>query len=92
MPDRALTILGASVAVLISTYVALVVVTITFATMQTELALTVRNAESAIGVLESSYYQKVGVLSATEPSSMNLHKPVAVRYATMVTAPSLSLR
>ncbi len=92
MPDRALTILGASVAVLVSTYVALVVVTITFATMQTDLALTVRNTESTIGALEATYYQKVGVLSATDPSSMNLHKPVAVRYATKVTAPSLSLR
>lgn len=92
MPDRTISLLGATVAVLVTVYIGLVVTTITFATMQTELALTARDAESAIGAIETAYYAQVGVLSATDPKSMDLHKPSAVHYATKVTAPSLSLR
>lgn len=92
MPDRTISMLGATVVLLITVYIGLVVTTITYAAMQTELALTARDAESSIGAIETAYYAQVGVLSATDPKSMDLYKPSAVHYATRVTATGLSLR
>lgn len=92
MPDRTISFLSVVAAALTSLYVVLVVVTVTYATMQTELALSVRDTESDIGMVESHYYQQVSVLAATNPVDMNLGKPLSVTYATLAKAPSLSLR
>ncbi len=92
MPDRTISFLSAVAAALTGLYVVLVVVTVTYATIQTDLALTVRDTESEIGMVESRYYEQVSALAATNPVDMNLSKPVSVTYATLAKAPSLSLR
>lgn len=92
MPDRTISVLSIAAGALVAVYVVLVVTTVTFAAWQTELALTARDAESTIGNLETRYYGAVGALSATDPGSMNLGKPLAVSYATEAPAPTLSLR
>lgn len=92
MPDRTISVLSASAGALVLLYLALVVTTVTFAAMRTDLAASVRDTESRIASLETRYYAQVGVLSATDPASMDLHKPVAVHYATLQSAPTLSLR
>lgn len=92
MPDRTISVLSIAAGVCACAYVALVIVTVTFAAVQTELALSVRDTESAIGALEAHYYDQVGELAATDPHTMNLAKPVQVSYAVLAAAPSLSLR
>lgn len=92
MPDRTISILGAVAGSLVAMYLVLVVTTVCFAAMQTDLALQARDAESLIGSLETKYYAQVGELAATDPRAMNLAKPQAVTYATEAPTPSLSLR
>ncbi|MEK7101168.1 MAG: hypothetical protein AAB921_03665 [Patescibacteria group bacterium] len=92
MPDKTISFLSAIVGGCVVTYIALVIVTVTFAAVQTDLALSVRDTETEIGMIETSYYEQVGALAAVDPSTMNLHKPHAVTYATLAQAPSLSLR
>lgn len=92
MPDRTISFLSIIAGACACAYVGLVVVTVTFAAVQTELALSVRDTESKIGVLEMHYYSQVGELAATDPHSMNLAKPALVSYAVLAEAPSLSLR
>lgn len=92
MPDRTISVLGGVAASLAAVYVVLVITTVAFAAVQSDLALTARDMESEIGMLEARYYDEVGALAAIDPRTMNLEKPVAVRYATEVAAPSLSLR
>ena len=92
MPDRTISLLSYVAGALVCAYVALVVVTVTYATVQTDLALSVRDTESAISTVETDYYAQVSRLSATDPSSMQLQKPRVVSYATLLQAPSLTLR
>lgn len=92
MPDRTISLLSLLAGVAGCAYVALVVVTITFATLQTELALSVRNTESEISMLEARYYDQVDMISSTDPHSMNLGKPARVTYAPLLEAPNLSVR
>lgn len=73
-------------------YIALVIVTVAFAAVETKLALDVRDTESRIGMLETKYYAQVSELAATDPSAMHLSAPDSVTYATRVPAPNLSLR
>lgn len=92
MPDRTISFLSFVAGGCLCAYIALVVVTVTFATVQTQLALDVRNTESSIGMLETKYYAQVSELAATDPSVMNLSEPDSVIYATRADAPNLSLR
>lgn len=92
MPDRTVSFLSVAAGACLCAYIALVVVTVTFAAVQTQLALDVRDTESAIGTLETKYYAQVSALAATDPHSMQLSKPKSVTYATRAEAPSLSLR
>lgn len=92
MPDRTISVLSVLAATGMCAYVALIVITVTFATMQTELALSVRTTESNISMLETHYYNQVGTISNTDPRSMNLGKPARVTYAPLAEAPSLSVR
>lgn len=73
-------------------YIGLVIVTVTFAAIQTDLALAVRDTETEIGMIETQYYVQVGALAAVDPASLDLRKPSVVTYATLAQAPSLSLR
>lgn len=92
MPDKTISFLSVVLGGCILTYISLVIVTITFAAVQTDLELAVRDTETEIGMLETRYYDQVGALAATDPRTMDLHKPATVSYATLAAAPSLSLR
>lgn len=92
MPDRTISFLSYVAGALLCSYIALVVVTVTYAAIQTDLALTMRDTESAISMVETEYYAQVSQLSATDPSTMQLGKPRMVTYATLLQAPSLTLR
>ena len=92
MPDRTLSVLSILAGACVCAYVVLIVITVTFATMQTELALSVRTTESSISQLETRYYNQVGVISDTDPHTMNLGKPARVTYAPLAETPSLSVR
>lgn len=92
MPDRTVSFLSVVAGGCVCAYIALVVVTVTFAAMQTQLALDVRDTESAIGQLETKYYSQVRALAATDPHTMQLSVPSSVTYAVRAEAPSLSLR
>jgi hypothetical protein len=92
MPDRTISFLSLVAGGCVVVYIALVIVTVTFAAIQTDLELSVRDAETEIGMIETSYYEQVGALAAVDPATMNLRKPSGVTYATLAQAPSLSLR
>ncbi len=92
MPDRTVSLLSVIAGGCVCAYVALVIVTVTFAAVQTQLALDVRDTESAIGQLETKYYSQVSTLAATDPRAMQLSAPASVTYAVRAEAPSLSLR
>jgi hypothetical protein len=81
MPDRTITFLSLSAGLIFVTYIVLVIVTITFATVQTSLALSVRETEGSISKLESTYYSEVAKESATSPAAAGLTVPVVVEYA-----------
>jgi hypothetical protein len=92
MPDRTISFLSLVAGGCVTVYIALVIVTVTFAAVQTDLALSVRDTETEISMIETRYYQQVGELAAVDPATLNLGKPSVVTYATLAQAPSLSLR
>ncbi len=92
MPDRTISILGYSALALVGAYLALVIVTVSLATYQTDLAVLVHETEGDIGELETQYYAMVEQVDDTNPASVGLVKPSKVTYAVKAAAPSLSLR
>jgi hypothetical protein len=92
MPDRTISILGYAAAALVAAYLVLVVVTVSLATYQTDLAVLVHETEAQISTLETKYYATVERIDDTSPSSVGLVKPAHVTYAMKAQAPSLSLR
>ncbi len=92
MPDRTISILSISCAALVAVYIGLVVVTISFAAWQTDLAGTERATESHIAELEDQYYATMARLSAMDPASEGLTLPAHVHYAVAASAPTLTLR
>lgn len=90
MPDRTISFLSFVAGGCLCAYIALVVVTVTFAAVETKLALDVRDTESRIGMLETKYYAQVSELAATDPATMHLSAPGSVTYATRAPLPSLS--
>jgi hypothetical protein len=92
MPDRTVSILGYSCAVLVAAYLALVVVTVSLAAWQTDLAMAVHETEGDIGRIEAKYYEAVAAIDSTNPGSLGLVAPRAVSYAVKAQMPALSLR
>jgi hypothetical protein len=90
MPDRTSTFLTYAAGIIFITYLVLVIVTVTYATMQTSLALQVRDTEGSISKLETAYYSEVARESATSPASVGLAAPVEVQYATAQKAQGIS--
>lgn len=90
MPDRTITFLSFAAGTIFVTYIVLVIVTITFATVQTALALSVRETEGSISKLESTYYAEVARGNATSPAASGLTAPVVVEYAVAKKAQGLS--
>ncbi|MES2668620.1 MAG: hypothetical protein V4644_02950 [Patescibacteria group bacterium] len=92
MPDRIVTTLGYTAAALVAVYLVLVVVTVSMASWQTNLAMEVHETEAAIASLESRYYDMVKVIDQTDPSALGLEAPERVMYATSQAAPVFTLR
>ena len=92
MPDRAISILSCASAALVAGYLMLVVVTVTLAAWQTNLAVSVHETEQEIARLEARYYAMVAEIDRTDPSALGLTKPANVIYAAASAAPAVSLR
>ncbi|MFA9263077.1 MAG: hypothetical protein ACEQSB_07095 [Undibacterium sp.] len=91
-PDRTISILGYSAGTLVALYLGLIVVTVSMAAWQTNLAMEVHETEASIARLEAKYYDTVARIDQTDPSSLGLMKPAKVTYAAKQVAPSVSLR
>ncbi|MBU2103405.1 hypothetical protein KKD81_00960 [Patescibacteria group bacterium] len=92
MPDRTISILGYSCAALVVAYLALIIVTVSLAAWQTDLAVEVHVTEGKIAQLENTYYAMVSEIDAANPSSLGLVAPSSVSYAVKAPAPALSRR
>lgn len=92
MPDRTVSILGYACGALVASYLALIVVTVSMAAWQTNLAMEVHETEADIARLESRYYDMVAQIDQTDPAALGLVAPTRVMYATAQTAPSVTLR
>lgn len=87
---RLIPALTAAVGILIAVYVALVVTTIVFASLQTHLAQEVQHKQMAMGQLESDYYAQVAQLDSADPQTLGYVKPSHVTYLTQSTLPGLT--
>lgn len=61
-------------------YVFCVVLTVYYATLQTELVATIQHMEGGITELERSYYDGVSILSSTNPLGEGYVRPTDVHY------------
>lgn len=77
---------------LIVAYLALVVVTVTMAAVQTNLSMEVHETEQDIARFETRYYDMIAIIDRTDPSSRGLVKPAKVTYAAQTAAPAVTLR
>lgn len=92
MPKQTISILGYAAGALVATYLTLVVVTVSMAAWQTNLAMQVHETEQDIARLESRYYAMVAEIDRTDPFTRGLVKPAGVSYALTAAAPAVSLR
>ena len=87
---RLIPALTAVVGMLIAVYVALMITTIIFASLQTQLAQNVQNAHKEIAKLEDAYYASVAALDATDPHALGYVTPTRVQYLTQSSLPNLT--
>lgn len=92
MPNRTVSILGYACGALVASYLVLVVVTVSMAAWQTNLAMEMHETEADIARLEARYYDMVAHIDRTDPLSLGLVAPQRVMYATTAAAPSVTLR
>lgn len=92
MPSKTVPVLGYSIAALVATYLVLIVVTVSMAAWQTNLAMEVHETEADIARLESRYYDMVADIDRRDPATLGLVKPRAISYATTQAAPAFTLR
>jgi hypothetical protein len=82
MPDRTVSFLIFTACGIFAIYLVMVVVTVSYAAMQTTLAADVRATEGEIATLEATYYDSIAYQNAGSPAEAGLVRPVAVLYAT----------
>ncbi len=92
MLDRAIPFLSYGCLALLTGSLALVVVTVSMAAWQTNLAVEVHETEQDIARLEGKYYAMVADIDRMDPGARGLTAPRAVTYAAETEAPSFSLR
>ena len=80
-PDSTASLLSYVAMALFSIYVCCVVLTVYYATLQTELVATIRDTEGGITELERTYYDGVQLLSSTNPLQQGYVRPTEVTYA-----------
>lgn len=90
MSDRIIPVLTWTALVLACTYIALIVATISFATWQTQQLAEIREVESRIATIESSYYEAIARINRTDPSVHGLSEPRSVRYVTAVSGTNVT--
>lgn len=87
---RLLPLLSASAGLLVAVYVALMVTTIIFASLQTQLAQEVQDKHMAISKLENAYYSSVATLDSTDPRTLGYVTPSHVQYLSEASLPNLT--
>ena len=80
-PDSTVSLLSYIAMVLFGVYVCCVVLTVYYATLQTELVATIRDTEGGITQLERTYYDGVQLVSSTNPLQEGYVRPTEVQYA-----------
>ena len=90
MPDKSVTFLSFVAGAMFVAYVVLMIVTVMFATVQTSLALSMRETEGSITELETTYYASIAKVNATSPTAEGYVAPTDVKYAQKSVAPDLS--
>jgi hypothetical protein len=78
------------VGTLLAAYIALVVTTIVFAAIQTNLAQHIQEQRMAIGKLETKYYQAIATLDQADPYALGYVKPRDVQYVSAAKLPNLT--
>lgn len=92
MYSRTISLMSYVAGTLVVAYLALVVVTVTLAAVQTNLSMEVHETEQDIARFESRYYDMIAVIDRTDPSSKGLVKPARITYAAETEAPAVTLR
>lgn len=90
LPSKTITVLSIGCGALAVAYVALVAATIFFATIRTDLMLSMRTMESSVAALETEYYDAIARLSATDVAAAGFVDPVAVEYVAAAGAPAVT--
>ncbi len=80
MSDRLIPVLSISCGALTLSYLFLMITTIFFASYQTEALNSVRNNESIIATLESTYYSDTNRINSLDPSTLGYVMPSNVQY------------
>src|SRR4051812_35062393 len=87
---RTIPFLTAVVCSLIAVYVALMITTFVFASLQTHLAQEVQGEQKVIAKLEDRYYSQIAALDSTDPQAIGYVKPAHVTYLTQTAVPGLT--
>ncbi|KND49698.1 MAG: hypothetical protein AB203_01270 [Parcubacteria bacterium C7867-008] len=87
MPTRFIPVLTVSAGALVMVYLGLIVTTILFATWQTQALSSIRDAQAAIGTLETKYYASISTLDSTNPYSLGFVRPAHVQYVAAANLP-----
>lgn len=90
MPRNSTSYLVVTAGTLFTAYVALVIMTIVYATLQTKLANTMAETQTKITLLESSYYASVAQLDTMDPYAAGYVKPARIEFVAAATVPALS--
>lgn len=88
--SRSVFILSAACGLLLATYVVLMVSTIVFASLQTQLARSIQDTQMEITKLESKYYDAIGSLDSVDPHALGFVTPQTVRYVSATPVSGLS--
>src|SRR5262249_18283883 len=90
MPSRFISYLKVTFGSMVVLYLALMTVTMYFASTQNDLLNTMSDREAATGVLETRYYAAVDTLNATNPTSLGFVSPAHVTYMHAPAFPTLT--
>jgi hypothetical protein len=80
MSDRIIPALSVSCGALTTLYISLMVMTIFFASWQTESVNSLRTIEGQIGNLEANYYTALNKISTMDPTTLGFVTPSQVEY------------
>lgn len=88
--SRLIPLLSILMGALLAAYVALMVATILFASLQTQLAQNVQEKRMDIAKLESTYYVAVANLDGTDPHALGYVTPSHVQYVSQAAMPNFA--